>query len=157
MYTTTDLNSFKKRHTLFLVLFFVSIGLVVATFIVTLCLTNYLNYLYFEIIGGILIAVFTFFCIFFFFRFVDYKRLINHYNSVFIEKKAHADGILLSINKQTITLDDNIRVKELIFEIDGNKSTYYLLTMFDTSKLEINQKYHLLLADNFIEKINYEI
>ena len=104
-----------------------------------------------------LLAVFTFFCIFFFFRFVDYKRLINHYNSVFIEKKAHADGILLSINKQTITLDDNIRVKELIFEIDGNKSTYYLLTMFDTSKLEINQKYHLLLADNFIEKINYEI
>ncbi len=157
MYSTTDLDIFKKKYRLFSILFFVSIFLLIALFVLSLCFTNYKNYLYFEIIGGVIASIFVFICILFYFRLIDYKRLINHYLSVFNEKKTYIDGTFLSLGEYIITLDDNIRVKEAYFEVDNNKVTYYILSIFDTENLKANTKYNVLLADRFIRSFNYEI
>ena len=157
MYSLDDLNIFKKKYRLFLILFYASIVLLIAIFVVSLCFTNYKNYLYFEIFGGVLLAVFIFLSILFYSRFSDYKRYINHYTSVFLEKKTYINGTLISISNHIITLDDNIRVREVCFDIDNNKATYYVLSIFNIDNVKINNRYNVLLADHFIRSFNHEI
>ena len=157
MYSLDDLNIFKKKYRLFLILFYASIVLLIAIFVVSLCFTNYKNYLYFEIFGGVLLAVFIFLSILFYSRFSDYKRYINHYTSVFLEKKTYINGILISISNHIITLDDNIRVREVCFDIDNNKATYYVLSIFNIDNVNLNNRYNVLLADHFIRSFNHEI
>lgn len=157
MYSLNNLEIFKKKHKLFKTLFFVCLSLILIILILTLCFTNYKNYRYFEIIGGVLIGILVFLSILFIFRFSDYKRLCNHFESVLNENKKYINGKVIFVGEKVITLDDNIRVKEVILEVDGNKGTYYLLNIFDTNKLEINKTYNILLADRFIREVNYEI
>ena len=157
MYSLDDLNIFKKKYRLFLILFYACIVLLVAIFVVSLCFTNYKNYLYFEIFGGVLLAIFIFLSILFYSRFSDYKRYINHYTSVLLEKKTYINGILISISNHIITLDDNIRVREVGFDIDNNKATYYVLSIFNIDNVNLNNKYNVLLADHFIRSFNHEI
>ncbi len=157
MYSKNDLKKFEQKRLLCRILFFASIFCFIATFIISLCFTNYKNYRYFEVIGGVCCAIFVFLTIFFFFKGLDYQRMVNHYTSVFHEEITYFDGVLISINEHVITLDDNIRVKELSFEINNDKKTFYLLAIFDTNELKIGNKYNVSLSDRFVRSFNHEI
>lgn len=157
MYTKTDLKIFKQKYFLHLFLLITFIVLFLATLILSLCFTNYKNYLYFEIFGGILCAIFIFLSILFFFKTMDYRRIVNHYNGIFMEKITYFDGTLISLGTNVITLDDNIRVKELRFKRKDKELTYYLLFIFDVSELKIGNKYHVAVSDRFIRSFENEI
>lgn len=157
MYSLNNLEIFKKKYKLFKTLFFICLALILIILVLTLCFTNYKNYRYFEIIGGVLIGILVFLSILLVFRFTDYKRLRNHFESVLNENKKYIDAKVISINDKVITLDDNIRVKEIVLETKDNSATYYLLSIFDVNKLQVNKSYNILLADRFIREINYEI
>ncbi len=157
MYKESDYKLIKLRHKRCLLFFFLCLFLIVALITLSLCFTSYLAYRYYEIFGGIGIAVLVFFAIFLFYKSADYKRLLLHYESVMAEKKEYIDAKVVKIGDTAITMDDDIRVKEVVLRDKSGEATYYLLAMLDDGTIEADKSYHFLLADRFIRGREYEL
>lgn len=157
MYSPSERKKIKNRFTLCLFLFVFDLVLLLATVIVSLCLTNYRNYLYFEIIGGILVAVLTFFAIFLFCLLKDARRYLLHFDSVIAEKEKRIEAEVVSVGTKTLTLDDNIRVNEIALKQGEDARVYYLLSAFFPCPIEEGHTYVFALADHFIKGVEDEL
>ncbi len=153
MYTPEQRKEIKTRLVLSSFWLGLDSTLLVALVVVSLCLTNYQNYLYFEIIGGILTPVFVFFAILFLAKLKDSRRYLLHFDSVLAEKSKELEAEVASIGEKPITLDDNMRVREITLKQGEQTRVYYLLDAFFPNQLEEGKTYSFLLADRFIRGI----
>lgn len=157
MYSLDNKAKICKRYGICLFSLGFCAALLTALLITTLCLTNYKNYRYFEIIGGAFTAILAFLIILLTAKTLDLRRYKLHFESVLSEKERYIDAKVVSINEKTLTLDDNIRVHEVVLNHDGTKGVYYLLTLFSPSRLQTGKSYRFLLADRFIRGIDDEL
>lgn len=157
MYKENDYQTIKFWHTRCLVFFYICLFLIIALLSLSLCFTSYLVYRYYEIFGGIAFALLSFLAIFLLYKSADYKRLMLHYESVMAEKKEYVDGEVMRISEEIVTLDDDIRVKEVTLIVKGEKVVYYLLSILDDGSIKTGTSYHFLIADRFIREREYEL
>ncbi len=153
MYTPEQRKEIKRR----LILSSFWLGFDLASFlvllIISLCLTNYQNHLFFEIVGGVSTPGFAFFAILLLAKLKDSRRYLLHFDSVLAEKGKELEAEVASIAKKPITLDDSMRVREVSLKQDGETRVYYLLDAFFPNRLEEGKTYSFLLADRFIRGI----
>ncbi len=157
MYSPSERKQIKKRYSLCLFGFVFDLVLLLAIIVVSLCLTNYKNYLYFEIAGGIFVAILTFFAIFLFCLFKDSRRYLLHFDSVIAEKEKRIEAEVVSVGAKTVTLDDNIRVNEIALKQGEDTRVYYLLSAFFPCLIEEGHTYVFVLADHFIKGVEDEL
>ncbi len=157
MYSPSERKKIQKRYALCLFLFVFDLALLLGVVVTSLCLTNYKNYLYFEIIGGILVAALTSFAIFLFCLFKDSRRYLLHFDSVAAEKERRVEGEVVSIGSKALTLDDNIRVNEITLKQGEGTRVYYLLSAFFPGPIQEGSSYVFVLADHFIKGVEDEL
>ncbi len=157
MYSPSDRRQIRRRTLAFLFSFVFDLLLLSALIVVSICLSNYQNYLYFEIFGGIGVAVFAFFAVFFFSQFRDCRRYLLHIDSVMAEKERCIAAEVVSIGSKDLTLDDSIRVREIVLKQGEDRRLYYVLSAFCPCPIEEGRSYLFVLADRFIKGVNDEL
>lgn len=153
MYTPEQRKEIKRR--LILSSFWLGFDLAsfLAMLVLSLCLANYQNHLYFEIIGGVLTPAFVFFAILLLAKLKDSRRYLLHFDSVLAEKSEELEAEVASIGEKAITLDDSMRVREVSLKQGDETHVYYLLDAFFPNRLEEGKAYSFFLADRFIRGI----
>lgn len=157
MYSLANRKKIQKKYWICGLLFAFCLLLFVSFLAIAICLTNYRNYRYFEIIGGVLTGIFVFLNILLCAKTMDLRRLLIHFDSVLAEKERHIEAEVVSVSDHILTLDDNIRVKEVVLRQEGVNNAYYMLTIFFPCRLETKKRYRFLLADRFIREIEDEL
>lgn len=157
MYSANDRGQIKKRYVISVSCFAAVLALLLALAVATFCLTDYLNYRYFEIFGGIGVAVFSFLAIFLFAQIKDARRFLLHFDSVANEKEKRIDAEVVSISEKDLTLDDNIRVREISLKQGETTRVYYLLSSFFPCPIKQGRTYAFTLADRFIKGVEDEL
>lgn len=156
-YSLDNKEKLRKRFLICLFSFVFCILALISLLVVTLCLANYKNYLYFETIGTILAAILVFLSIFLFSKTMDLRRYLLHFDSVLAENTRDLKAEVTSISERTRTLDDNIRVFEVTLEGDDASGVFYFLSIFPLDALQQGKCYRFILADRFIREIEDEI
>ena len=157
MYSPDDYKQLKNRCFACLFLFLLDVAGLIALLVVTLCLVNYENVFYFKLIGGILTSVLVFFAVFLFAKTWDCRRYLIHFDSVLSEKERHIEAKVVSISPKPLTLDDNMRVREIVLKQGEDTRTYYLLTAFFPCSFKQGSSYSFVLADRFIKGVEDEL
>ncbi len=157
MYSLDNRKKIQNKYWVCCLLFVFCLLLLLSLLVITVCLTNYQNYRYFEIIGGVFTGIFVFLSILLYAKTMDLRRLLIHFDSVLEEKERDIEAEVVSVSGRVLTLDDNIRVQEVVLRQEGVNNVYFLLTVFPSSQLVVQRRYRFLLADRFIKEIGNEL
>ena len=157
MYSPDNRKEIQNKYRVCCLLCVFCLLLLLSLVVTTVCLTNYQNYRYFEIIGGVFTGIFVFLIILLYVKTTDLRRLLIHFDSVLEEKERDIEAEVVSVSGRILTLDDNIRVWEVVLRQDGVNNVYFLLTAFPSSQLAARRRYRFLLADRFIKEIKNEL
>ncbi len=157
MYSLDEKAKIDKKYRTNLFFFVFCLIFLLTLVVVTICLTSHKNYRYFEFIGGAFAGIFVFLSIFCFAKTMDLRRLKLHFESVLSEKESHIEAEVVSIGEKTLTLDDDMRVREITLSQEGVNNVYFLLEVFLPCELEEGKSYRFLLADRFIRGIENEL
>lgn len=80
-----------------------------------------------------------------------YANIKDHYKNVLFDKGTVVIGTIISINEDCIMLSKNVRVREILVDIESKQRIIYLNSIFEEIPFKENECYEFVLSNNFIK------
>ncbi|MDY0118649.1 MAG: hypothetical protein RBR80_03765 [Bacilli bacterium] len=153
MYTKQYLQKTLQKRTLFIILFAICEVILLISAVLILVFNYEINSVIALILLSIILTLFGWFILYFVYRIVRFRFIINHLELVINSDSSFVDGEVLLIDED-ITLSRYILVDEIVL---SDKKVLYINKNFFENKIIKGVKYHFEVKSNFIvemEKID---
>ena len=155
LYNEQDLLKIKKEKKICAWLLATFVALFVIALTIFLVVSKYQTRLLSSILSSIVCSGFVVFIVFFSFKFVYLKRVVNEYQTILEGEDKKISVESLECSSFTTTLPDKSRCYEVLTKKDDKETIYYLSELFDPSEIKPG-KCVISVAYDYLKGYQYE-
>ena len=155
LYNEEDLLKIKKEKKVCAWLLATFVALFVIALTVFLIVSKYQTRLLFSILASVTCSIVVIFIMFFSFKFVYLKRVVNEYQTILEGENQNIRLEILECSEFITTLPDKSRCYEVLTKKDDKETIYYLSELFDIDEIKPG-KCVISVSYDYLKGIQYE-
>ena len=155
LYNEEDLLKIKKEKKVCAWLLATFVALFVIALTVFLIVSKYQTRLLFSILASVTCSIVVIFIMFFSFKFVYLKRVVNEYQTILEGENQNIRLEILECSEFITTLPDKSRCYEVLTKKDDKETIYYLSELFDIDEIKPG-KCVIAVSYDYLKGIQYE-